>query len=120
MRDTPGDRPRVRLGPVEALASLPGIAIVFYSLGGVTLAVQAKQAGLPWLSVLDATSAKSLLARGVLPVLLGALLVPIMLVLLAAAQRTDDWWKRARERRLNRAAARLLNLGLSAAWIGLG
>jgi hypothetical protein len=76
-----------------ALGALPGIVLLLYALGGLTLAVQAKQAGLPWVGVLGATPTQTLLIRGVLPVFVAVLYTPVFWATLAGLQRLEDWWK---------------------------
>ena len=89
----PGVESGARLSAFGALGALPGLVFLLYGLGGVTFAVQAGQAGLPWMAVLSATPTQTLLARGVLPVFTTILLTPLLLVGFVGAQRVEDWWK---------------------------
>lgn len=116
-----GNDRRAGLSSLEALAALPATAALLYGLGGFALAVQAQQAGMPWMAVLTATPTQTLLVGGVLPLFAAIVATPVFVGLLVAIQQASDRWNPGfGERRASRVATRVGNAVASAIWAASG
>jgi hypothetical protein len=126
LRDEPPDRasdqpPKAQaeaassqtLSLLRLVAAVPGIGIAGYALGGLILLAQARDAGLPWHSVLASQSDRSLLLNGLQMLSYVALLL-LALIALGAAMVA---WSRQKDPQSGlRSIGRLIGRGARRCW----